>query len=772
MLQDISQPQDQIATFSSSKTADVIDDTNTIILQGEAQVRRTDAILKGDRIDYDRESGQVTSTGNARLFQKGNLVTGPSLTYNVDKERGSIQSPIYRLNTGAAGHGRQADILDNNHMRMYDTFYTGCNCSADPVWYVKSSKIDVYDDENEGMADNGTLYIKGVPVLYSPWLTFPIKKEKKTGFLLPTYGYTSRSGYDFMLPYFINLAPNYDMTITPRYMTKRNFSADGEFRYVTKNSAGVLSGSFLPNDKEFKGRYEDQSKRRWTWTWLHQHKLGEVAGLHFDLDVNWSQASDDDYYRDLRQLSISQADKSYLEQRISLNFSGYKYWSGYLMLKKYQAMSDRDSDLLYGKYEKQPELFIRGERYDWGGFDLKTENTLTHFVFPKIPDGYWWDSYGQQADDQHGHLNPNGTRFMSYTSIAYPIERAGWYIKPKAGIHYSNYHTDWFDGYKNFAGFFSQNGSQIQNRSRTLPIVSVDSGLTFERNTTLFGHSAIQTLEPRLYYLYIPYRDQSDLPVYDTNTTSLDFATAFAENRYAGWDRINNANQITAGLTSRWLDKDTNYERLAVEVAQRFHMQKQRVTIDNLEREEDKSRSEFLAGVRGSITNSLKAQANVQYDPYKERFIESYATLRWNPKRLTSVSIAYRYQRDPYDEEHHPQTRSLLEGRENIIGAFQWPFTKNLSAVGRLDWSIRDRRNTQSLLGLEYRGDCCWAARLMMQRYVVSRTKSNSAIYFQVQLSGLGDIGTNPMEELRKNIPGYEDSTPKPIPVSTFEKYE
>ncbi|CAM5183689.1 LPS-assembly protein LptD [Oligella ureolytica] len=763
MLRSAPTAKDDIVTITDSATLDVVEGANKLILEGGAQVRRSDVILKGDRITYDRALGQARSEGNARLYQDGNLVIGEELEYNVDRETGEILGPVYSFADGGSGEADFADILDDNHLRLFNATYAACPCPS-PSWYIAADQVDLYNDENQGIARNAKVYVGGVPAFWSPYFTFPIKQERKTGFLTPTFGYSSRSGADLVVPYFVNLAPNYDLTLYPRWLSKRGLMLGGEFRYLQPSYSGQITGAFLEDDKQF-------GEQRWTYGIVHRQQLGQVLGFNIGLNVNWNKASDGDYFRDLNDLDINDSDNSYLNQSASLTFSGHKYWSGFLRWQQYQGLHDLQLNRetpgrgIYAQYERKPELLVRGARYDWGGFDVNTVNTLTRFEFPKFPAHLSggesvWQNYG-------GHRRHDGTRFTSYSTISYPIVRPGWYITPKVGLHFSHYETDWIGANS------AQDGSRIRAQSRTLPIFSIDSGMTFERDTTFFGNAAKQTLEPRLYYLYIPYRDQSSIPLYDTSVSQFGFGTAFTENRYAGgWDRINNANRVTVGLTSRWLEADTGVERLALQVAQSFSFEPQKVTLSNNEQLAN-NRSEFLAALSARLTDKLNTEVAVQYDPYEKKIAQSVVSLRWNPKRLTSLSLSYRYQRDQYE---HPETGVVypyqLPAKENVIVAGQWPFTKRLNAVGRLDYSVRESRSTQSIVGLEYKGECCWAARVLFQRYAVAREKTNSRVYFQLELSGLGALGSDPMSTIRENIPGYE-STELPMPVrSIFERYE
>ena len=763
MLSNTGAGKDGAVTITDSASLDIVDGSNRLILEGDAQVRRSDAILKGDRINYDRELGQMRAEGNARLYQEGNLFIGEELEYNVDTESGEFLGTTFSFADGGSGDADFADMLDDNHLRLFNATYAACPCPA-PAWFLSADQVDLYDDENRGVARNAKIHVGDVPVFWSPYFTFPIKQERKTGFLTPTFGYSSRSGADISVPYFINLAPNYDATLFPRWLSKRGLMLGGEFRYLQPNYSGQISGAFIENDKQF-------HDKRWTYSIVHRQQLGQLLGFNLGLNIDWSKASDGDYFRDLTDLAINDSDNSYLNQSAALTFSGHKYWSGFLRLQQYQGLhdlrlnSETPGHGIYAQYERKPELLIRGARYDWNGFDVSTVNTMTRFEFPKFPAHLQggeniWQNYD-------GHRRHDGNRFTSYSTISYPIIRPGWYITPKAGLHFSHYDTDWVGPNS------AQDGSRIRNQSRTLPIFSIDSGMTFERDSSFFGNAAKQTFEPRLYYLYIPHKDQSSIPVYDTSVSQFGFGTAFTENRYAGgWDRINNANNLTLGLTSRWLEADTGVERLALQVAQRFSFESQKVRLSDGEQLAN-NRSEFLAALSARLTDKLNTEIAVQYDPYEKKFAQSVVSLRWNPKRLTSLSLSYRYQRDQYE---NPETGGVypyqLPAKENVIVAGQWPFSDRINAVGRLDYSIRESRSTQSIVGIEYKGECCWAARVLFQRYAVAREKTNSRVYFQLELSGLGALGSDPMTTIRENIPGYE-STEVPMPVrSIFERYE
>ncbi len=713
------------------------DPNSDVTLTGHAQVRRLDNVLKGDRINYRRETGELDAEGNVRLLREGSLVAGPRLKYNIDQETGSVEQPDFWIGAnGGSGTAQYADIFSRSRMRLTDVVYTGCPC-PNPAWEIRSSRVDLDFDENEGVARNGVLYFKNVPILASPYLTFPIKQERKSGLLLPTYGTSSRGGFDLSVPYYFNLAPNYDLTLTPRLLTKRGMQLGGEFRYLGQDYVGQVAGTYLSSDRV-------SGRDRWLYSMQHYQRLG--GGFYFDWDING--ASDDDYFRDISSVGLNEASTVYLPRRGRLGWSG-RYWSTYVQAYSYQTLQDPDSPIT-PPYDKLPEYNLRGARYNWGGFDAEWENTAIWFKRP--------DFFGQR-------IGPEGQRFTSYPTLSYPIVRPGWYVTPKAGVHMTQYQTRWYgQDWYNVPGGVS---AYPRSQSRTQPILSLDSGMTFERDTSLFGKASIQTLEPRIYYLYVPYRDQSTLPIYDTSLATFSFAQAFDENIYSGgWDRIVNANQVTFGLTSRWLDAGTGFERLSVSGAQRVYFEDQRVTLPGEERRTG-VRSDYLVSANAALTDTLSTQVTAQFNPQDERWERSVISARWRPQRLATLGVSYRYQRTPPADALY-----LPRGKEQVSVYSQWPFSQKWYGVGRIDYSLEESRVTQSIAGLEYKGECCWAARAVLQRYAVAAEQANTAIFFQLELTGLGSLGTDPMQLLSRSIPGYETIVPSRPAGTTFERYE
>lgn len=748
----ITTPDKQMPAFLEAKEMRG-DGQSSVVMQGNASVRRQDAVIKANIIEYNKNVGVMDAQGNARLIRDGNIVSGPSITYNTENGTASVDQPNFWLESGGAGVGSWADIYNRDQMSVTDVTYSGCPCPQ-PSWYIETEKLDLDFAENEGVARNGVLYFKDVPILASPYLTFPLKKERKSGFLLPTFGSTTNTGADYTQPYYFNLAPNYDMTMQLRAMSKHGLQLGDEFRYAGESYSGYLAGTYLSNDIT-------TGTDRWLYSAAHSQSFGKG----FFGGYNVSGVSDDNYFKDFASIAVNQASLTYLPRVASVGWAD-QYWSTGVQVMTFQTIAPTGS-LVAPQYNKVPEYTINGARFDYGGFDVQSQNTLTAFQMPL-------DKRFAIGPGGSMRWKPDGQRALSYNSIAYPIVKPGWYVTPKVAMSLAQYQTDWY-GLENWYGY-----GQSSN-SRALPIMSVDSGMTFDRDTTFFGKAALQTFEPRAYYLRVPYRDQSQIPVYDTTLADLNFSQIFQENLFAGNDRISNANQTTVALTSRWLDAESGFERLSLSVAQQFYFEDQYVTLP-FEVPRTNTRSLFLLGGNAALTDTTNTGATFQYNPYTSQWDRAQIVTRWRPQRLATLSLSYRYQINP-----PPDAIYQTPGQNQISGAFQWPLSNRWYTVGRVDYSfnrvdapsvidptvtIAMPKVTQAIMGIEYKGDCCWSGRVVFQRYVVSSDQTNTGVFFQLELGGLGALGQNPMGILGKSIPDYQNINP-PIPnVTKFERYE
>ena len=364
--------------------------SSEVLLKGNAQVRRADGVVKGDSIHYSNDTGDVKIEGNARIMRDATVVTGPAARLNLNTYSGEIDEPNFWIGaSGGTARAEHADIFGRSQMRLSKVVYSGCPCEH-PSWYIKADSVDLDFDENEGVARSGVLYFKDVPILASPYLTFPVRKERKSGFLLPTYGTSKKTGFDLSIPYYFNLAPNYDATLITRYMGKRGLQMGGEFRYLGDTYMGSVSGTYLHNDR-------DAGFNRYMYRFMHRQFLGN--GFYADWDLNG--VSDDNYYRDMTTLGLNTASTTYLPRQGRVGWAN-NYWQTYVQVYKYRTLQDPDAPIV-PPYDKVPEFFLQGARYDWNGLDLRLDGTAVRFRRPLF---------------NGNRIGPQGDRLEIYPSVA------------------------------------------------------------------------------------------------------------------------------------------------------------------------------------------------------------------------------------------------------------------------------------------------------------------------------------------------------------------
>ena len=389
------------------------DGKNNLNMQGQAAVRRQDAVLKASIIDYNKGTGVMDAQINARLIRDGNVIGGTGILYKSDDGTATVDQPNFWIENGGAGVGSWADVYNKNQMSLTDVTYSGCPCPQ-PSWYIETEKLDLDFAANEGVAKNGVLYFKDFPILASPYLTFPLKKERKSGFLIPTFGTTSNTGVDFTQPYYFNIAPNMDMTAQMRAMSKRGLQYGDEFRYMGEKYAGLMAGTYLNRDLK-------TGTDRWLYTANHMQSLG--GG--FFTGYNVSGVSDDNYFNDFATMAVNQSTTTYLPRQAGAGWAN-EFWQTSAQVQTYQTLRPKGTAVA-PIYNKVPELTMNGARFDLGGFDIQSQNTVTRFEMPldqRFP-------YGPGGSLRY---KPDGSRASSYSSISYPIVRPGWYITPKIAV--------------------------------------------------------------------------------------------------------------------------------------------------------------------------------------------------------------------------------------------------------------------------------------------------------------------------------------------------
>jgi LPS-assembly protein len=695
------------ATYArAQRVAGEIDER--IVLEGDAEVRRGGTVLRGDRIVYSVPDDEVTATGHVRVFREGTIVSGPSLQLKIDAQTGRMpDASFYYAQQNGRGRCALIEFLGADKTRLTDATYTTC-APGDDSWWVKANQLDIDRAEEVATGRGTSIHFQGVPIFASPYFQFPLGDRRRSGLLTPSFGINSRLGAEGTLPFYWNIAPNMDATITPRLMQRRGLLLGNEFRYLQPTLRGTAEFDIIPND-----RVTGTSRHLASLRHEYVNPFGVVGG------INYNRVSDDRYFADFSR-SIVSASQSVLPQEafIGLNRT---YWNTALRVTKNQTLQDPLAPVVK-PYERLPQLTFNARDTDWRGFDVALAFDATRFEHPTLE---------------------TGSRVIVNPSVSYPWLAPGYYVVPKVQWNATFYSLE--------AAVHPEDTHPL----RSLPITSLDAGLVFEREARWFGEPSVQTLEPRLFYANIPFRDQSQLPNFDSALADFNFAQLFTENIFVGGDRIGEANQVTTALVGRVLDPASGAERVRALIGQRFYFAPQRVTLPGgTERSSDAS--DILFALSGTPARHWVADVALQHSTQLARLVRASAALRWQPRPASVLSVAYRYKVDEL---------------EQVDLAGQWPLSPRWYGVGRLNYSLRDSRWVELLGGVEYKADC-WVARVVMQRFVTAAQTATTAFFFQLQLNGLASIGSSPIEQLRRNIPGYQVINPPPREPGRFEIYE
>ncbi|MCY7388134.1 MAG: LPS-assembly protein LptD [Burkholderiales bacterium] len=700
-------------------SADRIDGVNdkSVSAEGNVSLKQGNMALSAERLDYDEATDTATAPGRVSMNREGDVVTGNDLKLKVEAEIGRMGDPTFFFSKSpdrpsqryeARGAAKRMDFEGPEQERLYDAFYTTCKLDESD-WYLRVSELSLDRTRNIGTGINAYVEFKGVPILYMPYMTFPLNSDRKSGFLAPTIGSSSSSGIEVAVPYYWNISPNIDATLTPKIFTRRGLQLGTEVRYLNRDFLGQFDTEYLPDDRL-------AERDRYLASLRHYQNLDRWLAPGWNASINAQKVSDDNYFRDL-STRINNTAQTFLPRDVSLSYAS-DYGNLTSRFLSFQTLQDSTADLIVAPYKLSPQITFNARPNRWNGIELNTIGEFTAFEHPTLV---------------------SGRRWLVYPSLSYPIVRPYGFITPKIGFHATRY--DLTGNTKNFEG-----------GTRTLPILSVDSGLAFERAATLFGQSITQTLEPRLFFLHVPYRDQSKLPLFSTSETDFSFAQIFNENLFVGGDRISDARQITAAVTTRFIENITGVERLRASIGQRYYLSPQRVTLATNEAigisgtpSGDISRSDFLAALSGQVSDHWTLDSGFQYSASTKQFQKTNVSARYHAEGGRLLNFSYRFTR---------------ESLKQIDISTQWPFGRTAPAwtlLARANYSLRDVRLIEGLLGVEY-NQGCWEFRLVAHRFATAAEKYSNSIKFQLELKGLSKLGVNPLETLRQNISGYRRS--------------
>ncbi len=736
-------PEGQPPAFVQGDRISGRTDLETVI-EGDAELRRPGLTLRADRMTHDQTTDIATVKGAVRVNAKGDRYTATEGQLQIDAFEGFFLQPSYQfLATGAHGRAERVELHDPDRATVLHGTYTTCRIDAPdalPDWILRADRLELDQENDEGRAEGAVLEFKGVPILPVPTLTFPLSERRKSGWLPPTLGIDNKSGLDLAVPYYWNIAPQRDATFTPGLMLRRGVDASGEFRYLESNYKGQLNAHVMPNDRL-------RQRDRWALFARHNGSLDTgidaIGGIGLNLNLN--RVSDNDYWRDFSRKGLS------LTTRLLAN-DGSLSWSrgdfGFTARAlKWQTLQDVNAPIV-PPYDRLPQLTGRWGKLNDRGFDYSVDADFTRFR----GDRFWTQQ-------------PDADRALMHAQLAHPFVRPWGFITPKAQLHATSYRFD---------GTLSDGASSA---SRVLPTLSLDSGLVFERPARYFGRAFTQTLEPRLMYVYTPYRDQSRLPNYDSGLYDFNFATIWSENAFAGHDRIVDNNLVTAGLTTRLLDPDSGAEAVRLDIAQRYRFSGQQVVLPG-GTPTHRGLSDIMLGASVNWDPRWAFDTVVQYNPDTRRSTRTTVLGRWSPGPFRTLSLAYRHQRDLKSESVDVGWQwplAALTGGRPELGASRPSGGSSCKgqwySVGRLNYSLQDRKLVDAILGLEYDAGC-WIGRVVLEQLHSSTTSATRRIMFQLEFVGLSRLGSNPLRTLRNNIPRYQYLRQEVTAPSRFTEYD
>ena len=658
---------------------------------GEVEFRYGDRSIVAKSAYFDRADQHMEVIGTATYSDPNLTVFGEGAEVDTENEEILFRVAGFEIpDETARGSANEIKIRGDRTVSLLSVNFTTCPVDKED-WEFLASELDLNANAGFGTARDVKLRFKGLPILYAPYITFPIDDQRKSGFLTPHFGQSDRTGLDLEIPYYLNLSPNYDMTLKPRYLSKRGLQLNTEFRYLRPRSGGQLNLEYLPDDDKL-------NRARRYFNLNHESSFGSS----WHLITSIQNVSDNSYFEDLGS-SLSVTSQTHLDRYLQIAYQTPR-WSLLTRIQSYQTIDPR-IESSERPYERIPQLLFDG---DWSGNRLGIRVTSELVNFDR-------------------DLGTTGWRFDSNQELSFSVNKAGMFLTPAIALRQTNY---WLND------AISDGQDSI---SRTLPIASLDAGLTLERSANKLGNW-IQTLEPRVLYVHIPYKNQALLPVFDTIDPDFNLVQLFRKYQFLGPDRVADADKISFGITTRLIDQKNGQEKLTATLGQTRYRSTEGVVLPgSLPSISDES--DYIAEISVNIYKAWNLGIDYQWNSYTNAAVRKEVRFQYRPNERRLFSFGYRYRRD-----------LLEQGDMSLV----WPMGDSWRVIGRYNYSLLEKKPLEKFLGLEYES-CCWRARLVGRRFVSRRTgESDSSISLQLQLKGFSDEFTTPEELLDRGILGYQ----------------
>lgn len=699
---------------------------------GGVEMVQADQKLWADFATRDVKTNAFNAHGNVLIMQKGLALSSDTGFMDSDSDRGVFRNSQFVLPQVPARGAARLTHLDSDTLSRYETVtYTTCP-NGNQDWLMHASDLKINKETGVGRAQNAWFEFKDVPVFYTPYMTFPTDSRRQSGLLIPSLGYSRYSGFNFSVPYYFNLAPNYDYTFIPRYFSNRGIQLKNQFRYLTEATRGMVELDIVPHD-DLTGTTRGQA------TVLNDTRFSQNLSSH----VSANYVSDYSY---LGQLGST----FNINNRSNIPSIGYMLYQGDSYSLRTQIDYFETIDPTVAK-NARPYFHLPQLAFNYG-----TGIANTGLQFQSLVQ---FDSFQNSGIDR-----TTGQRLRLQPKLSYPFQSAAGYITPSFTLQNNQY---WLQSPEYWAE--SNNTQAKDSVNFTVPITSIDSGMYFEREFDLGGKALTQSFEPRLFYNYIPYVDQADAPAFDSSAYDFTFYQLFRENRFTGGDRVGDTNQFSLALTTRFIDQATGRDRLAASVGSAYYLSNRRVTLQGEPSAyQSQKSSNLIADVSAMLTENWSVHTGGQWNPYENQIDRGIAALQYNDRQNTLLNIAYRYRRNQSTLTCEP---SLLGTGDNQYVnpnpcidltdiSLRLPVAQGWHVLGRWQYSLVDNLTLQTFAGFQ-RETCCWRFSVIAYRNINNfqsssgQTQANNGVYVQLELKGLASLGDSIDEFMRYQISGY-----------------
>lgn len=677
-----------------------------VTARGSVEFQREDLTVYSEFLRFNQEFGRIEADGGVRLLRGADRFFGPRLRYNTRDDTGVFEGSNFILQgetTTMRGTAERLEFLGKDLFRLVKGSFTSCEPGKED-WRFEAGELEIDNERQVATVRDGRFRFFDTTLLPLPYGSFSLDKQRKSGFLTPHYSQSTRRGPELAVPYYWNIAPERDLTLTPSFMTKRGAQLKTDFRYIDPTYSGNLRYELVPHDKVL-------GTSRNAFALVHQQQI--TPQLSGSLDLN--RVSDSRYFVDLTS-QVNQVSTGILQQTAALNYSGGVAGVPYYfntLVQRWQTLQDPLSPISPPPYARLPQFNFGASKNDIAGrFDVAVPGEFVRFSHPTAVEG---------------------TRLSLNPTLAAPFLAPGYFVTPRIGLRYADYNLTHFAP------------GQPEKQSVSVPWLSVDGGMIFERGVNWFGEPLTQTLEPRLFYVYAANRNQSQLPLFDTGLTDFNYAQIFTENRFAGGDRFGDANQITLAASSRLLTPNGE-EMLRATIGQRYYLSDERVGLTSTSVLRTRSQSDLLASVGGRLGRNFSFDSAVQYNPQLSRAERYSVSARYAPEIAKVVNASYRFNRET-------QLKQI-----DLTG--QWPVATGWYAIGRWNYSVSESRLLEGIAGVEYNAGC-WVFRGALQRLQAASQTTSTGIFFQLEFNGFGGLGSNEVVSmLKRSVPGYAVTNP------------